>query len=408
MSASRVWRARGALDEGGRVVDGAGVRVADGRVVEFVARPPRDATDLGDVLLTPPLVNAHAHLELTDFAGEMPRDAGFGGWVRALMERRARATPEELEAAARRGARLLLESGCGVVHDVDTTGAAARALRDVPIDAVVYREAIDAGEAARRDAVLAELERPLFDERGAGAGAGAGAGGGAGDGGGGARRTEGLSPHAPYTCSPALLRALGDLARRRGLPLTIHWAETEEERRYLQGGTGPLADLLPPSPRRSGLDLLDEAGLLAGDLRLTLVHGNHPEPGDYERLARAGVPLVHCPGTHAFFGRAPFDVAAARRAGVRVLLGTDSAASNDRFDMTAELRRFAAHPDVTPAEAWRAAAAPTWAGARHVAAWDASGALPAVADLATEERAVRGVDLAGGAGEGLCRYPVDG
>lgn len=390
MSETGFLRARGALDDGGRVVDGAGVRVADGRVVEFVARPPRDARDLGDVVLTPPLVNAHAHLELTDFAGALPRDAGFGAWVRALMERRASATPDELEAAARRGARRLLEGGCGVVHDVDTTGAAARALRDVPIDAVVYREAIDAGDADRRAAVLSDVASPSF---------------GASDRDG---LEEGISPHAPYTCSPDLLRALGDLARRRGVPLTIHWAETEDERRYLADGSGPLVDLLPPSPRRSGLDLIADAGLLDGDVRLTLVHGNHPEPGDYERLARAGVPLVHCPGTHAFFGRAPFDVAAARRAGVRVLLGTDSAASNDGFDMLAELRRFASLRGVEPLEAWRAAVAPRWRGARWIAAWEAGGGPPTRDELVDGGGAVHGVAPAVGAGDGRSRYPVDG
>lgn len=389
MNDQRDFRARGVLSDDGRILHGGGVRTAGGRVIEVLADPAVGAEDLGEVWITPALFNAHCHLELTAFEGLLPRDAGFGTWVRELLRRRAEAEPRELEAAARAGARRLWESGCSLVHDIDTTGAAARALMHEPIRAVVYREAIDAGDAPRRAARLSELERPLSLRPGL---------------------TEGISPHAPFTCSLELLRELGELARRRRLPLTMHWAETEEEVRYLRDGTGPLAELLPPSPRCSGLDLIEAAGLLAPDLRLSLVHGNHPEPGDYARLAAAGVPLVHCPGTHAFFGRPAFDARAVLDAGARLLLGTDSAASNDGICMHAELRRSSQLAGVTPEECWTAATGGArLVGSTHVALWNAPEALDGREALIASERPPRCFALPGHAshaGEGPSRYPV--
>lgn len=390
MKQSSEYRARGVLCDDGRVLDGGGVRVAGGRIVEVLTAPSADAEDLGDVLITPPLHNAHCHLELTDFAGRLPRNRGFGAWVAELMRLRSGALPQDLESAARRGARRLFETGCAVVHDIDTTGASARALLDEPIHAVVYREAIDAGDEARRMARLQELEQPLPLRDGL---------------------FEGISPHAPFTCSLELLRELGRLARRRRLPLSMHWAETEEEVRYLRDGTGPLAELLPPSPRCSGLDLIEAAGLFAPDLQLSLVHGNHPEAGDYARLAAAGVSLVHCPGTHAFFDREPFDARAALDAGVQLLLGTDSLASNDDLDMSAELRRAQQVLRIEPAAAWTAATAgATLAGSRHIALWNAAGlkldreAIVGAGDAPRSFALPPDADHASGQSS---RYPVD-
>ena len=54
----------------------------------------------------------------------------------------------------------------------------------------------------------------------------------------------GISPHAPYTVSPELLRRLIAESQQRGLPVAMHVAESREELEFLQTGTGPFQELL--------------------------------------------------------------------------------------------------------------------------------------------------------------------
>jgi cytosine/adenosine deaminase-related metal-dependent hydrolase len=311
-------------------------------------------------VLVPGFVDAHAHLELGGLEGKLPRRGSFADWIRALIRERRHLSPSDLRAAARAGARRLLAGGTTAVGDIDSSGAAEAALAQTPLRARVYREALDAGDGARGEAALARVAR-TFEPGSARE-----------------RILPGLSPHAPYTVGDPLLRSLRALSVRRRWPLAVHWAETEEETLWLARGRGPFAKLLAPraSPRRGrsrldGLSMLDAARLLSP--RLALIHGNHPRKGDRERVARAGAALVHCPGTHAFFRREPFDLDAWLRSGVGVALGTDGLSSNADLDLRREmalLRR--AHPGLEPA---RVLAMATSAGARAIGLEGAIGRL---------------------------------
>jgi hypothetical protein len=127
------------------------------------------------------------------------------------------------------------------------------------------------------------------------------------------------------------------------------------------GNLGPVAQrgikqaaILAHAPHASGLDAIDRAGLLGA--RTALVHGNLASKSERARIAQSGASLVHCPGTHAYFRREPFDARAWLRAGVTLALGTDSLASNTDLDMSRELALFAAaHPHVEPAVAFACA-----------------------------------------------------
>ncbi|MCE9593370.1 MAG: amidohydrolase family protein [Planctomycetes bacterium] len=325
-----------------RWIRGGALQVERGRVARVLASPRAVARarragarvrDLGEALVAPGFVDAHAHLELTFLTGALKPGLPFGAWVREVVARRAAVGRSVLERAVETGARELLRHGTTTVGDIDTTGASARALVRTPLRHVLFREVLDAYDPLRTHAALRSVSRALAPR---------------------ARRVEGLSPHAPFTTSLALLAGLAPIARRRELAVSIHWSETEAEVDWLERGAGPLAPLLGPSPRRAGLELLRDAGLLGR--RTSLVHGNHPRRGEPEALARAGATLIHCPGCHAWFGREPFPLARYRKAGVRIALGTDSSASNDTLDPRAELARFARlHPSVPTREVWRMA-----------------------------------------------------
>jgi aminodeoxyfutalosine deaminase len=340
------------------VAEGVDLIVEAGRVVARVASEEADDSsservelvDLGDVALTAGLVDAHAHLDLTDLAGAVPPGSSFPDWIVGLL--RARGTTTRDPGAVVRGLHRLAATGCVAVGDIAATWTPgeldARRAAEGPI-VRTYLEVLDAGDDARgRTAVDGALS--LVD----------------------AERSQGtfsrlgLSPHAPYTVGDATLDALasglGARGMGRSIPLQVHWAETQEEEAWTDGRNGPFDVLLgPPQDRGRALDRLERRGLLGP--ATVLVHGNILDAGGSNtrsaqsdaptRIARADASVVHCPGAHAFFARAPFPVDRYREAGTRLCLGTDSAAGNDDLDMRRELAlAAAAFPHVPAPELW--------------------------------------------------------
>ncbi len=289
--------------------------------------------DLGDRVLAPGFVNAHAHLELTSLEGRLSGRGSFAGWIRALVAERRSLSAADLRASVASGVDRLLASGTTCVGDIDSTGASEAVLRSAALRARVYREILDVGDPARSARALARAARRASRS---------------------ARMHLGLSPHAPYTVGPELLRSAAALAARRDWPAAVHWAETVEEVDWLARGRGPMRSIFPRgsalarSAPSGGLSVLEDAGWLARPI--ALVHGNHPAAGDVEVVARARAILVHCPGTHAFFGRERFPLRAWLEAGVTVALGTDGLSSNRDLDMRREMALVrSSHPWV-PAE----------------------------------------------------------
>ena len=341
-----------------RWIEGGGLLIHGGRVARVAASPAalrrlaRGARrlDLGEVVIAPGFVNAHAHLELSALAGTLPRGGDFAAWIRRLLELRAARSASELEAGARAGATRCLETGTTCVGDVDSTGVAERGLARHPLRRVHFREVLDAQDRSRTAAASRRIARALPRTE---------------------RRIEGLAAHAPFSVSPELLAVVARLGQARRAPLSVHWSETREELEWLRDGSGPLARLLGPSPRRSGLDLLEEAGLLRAPL--ALVHGNLPQRGEPARIALAGAVVVHCPGSHAWFERAPFPLESYRRAGVPVALGTDSLASNEDLDLGREMRlSMECFPGLGPLTAWAMA---TESGAKALGLEGRAGSL---------------------------------
>lgn len=337
---AKVLQADWLVVQGDTLVAGGGLGIREGRVQavlegEGSARRLAERWGvplqrLGASILAPGWVNAHAHLELSHLAGRITARGGFPEWVSRLLVAKERTPASQWARSIEWGVTRLLQSGTTFVADIDSVGASTRDLGALPIRSRAYRESLDVHRPERTAQAIAGLSTrpPAHPLRGVG-----------------------LAPHAGFSVSPALLAVLGRKAREWGLPVTQHWSETSEEVRWMLWGDGPLAGWLGPSPQRSGLDLLQDCGLLGP--QTSLVHGNHPQTGEPERLARAGTTLVHCPGSHRYFDRAPFPLQAFLQAGVKVALGTDSWASNADLHMGREVALLRqSHPSIDAVRAW--------------------------------------------------------
>jgi 5-methylthioadenosine/S-adenosylhomocysteine deaminase len=235
-------------------------------------------------------------------------------------------TAEDIYASAASGAAEALRAGVTCVGDASDAGAVVmRALRDAGLRGVVFKEAFGpdargAGERfekARGDIdALRPSETPLV--------------------------TLGLSPHAPYTVSPALLEKFARYAAAERLPLMMHAAESAAEELLMREGRGPFAEGFAArgiefaAPRDSTVRHLAATGILGA--RPLLAHCIRVDEEDIRLLAAHGARVAHCPKSNAKLGHGRAPLAALLRAGVAVGLGSDSVASNNTCDLLEEAR----------------------------------------------------------------------
>jgi cytosine/adenosine deaminase-related metal-dependent hydrolase len=167
----------------------------------------------------------------------------------------------------------------------------------------------------------------------------------------------GLSPHAPYTVTPELVRAACKLSADERVPVAMHLAESREELELLAAQSGPLVEVLQslgawhPDVLSKGLRPLDYLQMFATAHQALVIHGNYLAADEFEFLAAHNdrMSVAYCPRTHAYFGHEPHPLADMLSAGVRVAVGTDSRASNPDLSLWKELRHIAHHhPDVSP------------------------------------------------------------
>ncbi len=141
-----------------------------------------------------------------------------------------------------------------------------------------------------------------------------------------------LSPHAPYSTVPDLLKLSADTARCRGWRLCTHVAESGQEFEMFTRARGEMYEWLRRSERDmsdcglgSPVEHLERQGMLGENL--LAVHANYLARHDAALLSRRKVSVSHCPRSHAYFKHAPFPLRKLKRAGINICLGTDSLAS---------------------------------------------------------------------------------
>ena len=135
-----------------------------------------------------------------------------------------------------------------------------------------------------------------------------------------------LAPCSPFSVTGDLLRESADLARRLGVRMHTHLAETVDENEFCQQkfGCGPV-------------DYVEQMGWLGDDI--WLAHCVHLSSTDIAKLAASGTAVAHCPSSNGRLGSgiAPIPELLAR--GAPVGLGVDGVASNEHGGLAEELRQ---------------------------------------------------------------------
>lgn len=306
-----------------------GTVVENGGSITYVGpretAPAGSDRDLGDAILLPGLINTHTHLELTAMRGFL-EDCGFAGWIDKLRQSRNDVFDAEmLLDSARFGIIEGLEAGITTYADTCSSGVVIQAMTELGVRGIMYQE-VFGPDPSQAVIAMGELEDrvALLDPQ----------------------RTDlvslGVSPHAPYTVSDALYDAAARFAKQRDLPLAMHIAESEPEQALVTNGSGDFADRwkrrgISVAPRaRSPIALLEQHGALeTGPL---LIHCVRVDDTDIETIAHHRCAVAHCPASNAKFGHGIAPLLPMLAAGLRVGMGSDSVASNNRMDILDEAR----------------------------------------------------------------------
>ncbi len=316
------------MDDDASEHQGGWILEEDGLVAAVGSGEPPAATDTVDLrsaVVTPGLVNTHHHL-WQNLTRARAQEENLFGWLRALYPLWAAIDEEAEYAAARAGLAELALSGCSTVFDhhylfpPGTTGlleAEIRAARELGVRIVASRGSMDLGRSAgglppdsvveERDDALAATERAALLADG--------------------DHVEiAVAPCSPFSVTRELMAESAELARRLGLRLHTHLAETVEEDEYCR-------ELYGCTP----VEYLEQLGWLADDV--WCAHCVHLSDEDIATFGARGVGVAHCPTSNMRLGAGIARVRDLLDAGVRVGLGVDGTASNERGDLFLEVKQ---------------------------------------------------------------------
>src|SRR5438552_1412433 len=312
-----------AIENGAVVVSGN--RIVDvGKVDEIKTRNAGEAIDLGAQALLPGLINAHCHLDYTCLRGKIPPQKSFDDWIRAINAEKAKLAPKDYLASINEGFAEAKGFGTTTIANLTAVPELLSQIREL-IHTWWFAELIDV-RAPERANELVNLVRRRTDSL---------------------RRAIksvksapnwGLAPHALFTASNNLYRCCQEVAQQKNILLTTHLAESREEMELFRDASGPLYEFLKSIGRP-----MDDCGsktplelflVAAGGYALSqwiVAHLNELTESDFELLERSNSKfhVMHCPGSHKYFGHSPFAFDRLRSLGFNICLGTDSLASNE-------------------------------------------------------------------------------
>jgi 5-methylthioadenosine/S-adenosylhomocysteine deaminase len=301
------------MDPAATVWDRGHVVVRDGCIAAVAEGDPPDGCgerlDAEGGLILPGLVNTHTHAAMTLFRG-LADDLPLMEWLNHyIFPVEGRMDGDFVHLGTRLACAEMIRGGITCFCDMYLFAhQVARAAKDCGVRAVVGEVLydfpspnygpIEAGFAYTRELIETWRGDPLVSVA--------------------------VQPHAPYTCRPELLQEADRIARRYGVPLAMHLAETETETRQIleRYGVRPVAHL-------------DRLGLLHANL--VADHAVWVTPEEIALMVERGVRVAHCAESNMKLASGVAPLPDLLAAGVTVGLGTDGCASNNDLDLFGEM-----------------------------------------------------------------------
>lgn len=290
-----------------------------------------EVIDCATKLVIPGLVNTHHHMYQT-LQRNIPavQNAPLFSWLVNLYPIWAHLTAEAVEVSTQLACAELLKTGCTTSSDhhyvfpqavkEDLIGLQIAAARRAGIRFCATRGSMSRGKddgglppqsvVQDEETILADSERLLREFHDDSAFS---------------LCRVALAPCSPFSVSPGLMQKTTELARKYGVMMHTHLAETLDEESYCEA-----------SYSCRPLELMRRWGWVGKDV--WYAHGIHFEDDELDLLAETGTGVAHCPSSNMRLGSGFCRIPELRERGIRVGLAVDGSASNDSSDMLGELR----------------------------------------------------------------------
>lgn len=271
--------------------------------------------------LTPGFVNAHCHLELSHMLDLIPKHTGLVHFLQHVMTRRSAGTEEMLSAAASADAGMY-ENGIVAVGDISNNTLTSGIKKQSKIYYHTFIEVLGmnpafAEQALKRGKEVANAFLGL---------------------------NYSLVPHAPYSVSEKLFELLQESFADAHTLFSIHNQESSDENLLFLEGKGAFLDLykflgnstqIKPKKMRSinfYLKYLQNHSTL-------LVHNTFSSKQDvtFAKNLHPNLYWCVCPKANLYIENTLPDIKMMHAEGVKIVVGTDSLASNDQLSIVEEL-----------------------------------------------------------------------
>ena len=273
-----------------------------------------DSIDATGKVVMPGLINTHTHAAMVMYRG-LGNDLALMEWLQKYIfpAEAKTVSPEFVRIGTRLAVLEMIQSGTTLFSDMyyfeeevarvakaaGIRGVLGQTVIEFPVpDAKTPADALKRTEAFAKEFLGDELITPS------------------------------IAPHAVYTLDAKTLTAASDLAKRLGIPIQIHLAETSAET-----GMSQERHKMRPAAILDSLKFWAPVTIAA--------HAVWINPEEIELLRERHVGVSNNPESNMKLSSGTAPVVAYRKAGVHVGLGTDGAASNNDLDMFEAMRQAA-------------------------------------------------------------------
>jgi cytosine/adenosine deaminase-related metal-dependent hydrolase len=341
-------------------------------------KPPKEffTKTLPPGVVVPGFVNAHSHIELSCMAGKVPAGTPLTDMGSIIQEQRAKMDSRDIRQAAVGAIRAAEDEGTFFFCDICNSTEFIRFLRDLPsFRGNRYLELL--GFSSPSDRQRIEAARALLD----------------------IDATFYPTVHSVYGSSPLQMHFVREKARHTSV--SIHLLESPAEIE-LQYGRGPIVEFLQRLGQyvehremqgRSPVEYLHSMGMLSFK-KLLLAHLSAARVEDIDLLSEyvphAAWVICHRSNRHLGIERTNWETL--RHSPLKMLIGTDSLASNTDLSVLREMQAILQEGKYSERELMRAA---TWDAYEFLEIKDNllphflfPGAQPNIASLAAAGRAI--------------------